>query len=45
MVDQKTKLEQQEAAPKRAEKTRMAAPNCATDKKVRHLRRTTTIDV
>ena len=32
MVDQKTKLQQEEAASKRAEKTRMAAPKCATEK-------------
>ena len=45
MVDQKAKLQQQEAAPKCAEKTRMAAPNCATEKKFRHLCRTKRIDV
>ena len=45
MVEQKAKLQQQEAAPKRAEKTRMAAPKCATDKKLWHLCRTKSIDV
>ena len=45
MVEQKAKLQQQEAAPKRAEKTRMAAPKCATEKKFRHLCRTKSIDV
>ena len=45
MVDQKAKLQQQEAAPKRAEKTRMAAPKCATEKKFRHFCRTNSIDV
>ena len=35
-VEQKAKLQQQEAAPKRAEKTRMAAPKCATEKSFRH---------
>ena len=33
MVEKRAKLQQQEAAPKRAEKTRMAAPKCATEKK------------
>ena len=33
------------AEPKRAEKTRMAAPKCATQKKFRHLSRTKSIDV
>ena len=37
-------MEQQEAAPKRAEKTRIAALKCATDKKFRHLCRTKSID-
>ena len=32
MVEQKAKLQQQEAAPKRAEKTRMAAPKFANEK-------------
>ena len=45
MVDQKTKLKQQEAALKRAEKTRMAAPKCATEKMFRNLCRTKSIDV
>ena len=38
-------MQQQEAARKRAEKTRMAAPKCATEKKFRHLCRTKYIDV
>ena len=37
MVDQKTKLKQQEAAPKHAVRTRIAAPKCTTEKKFRHL--------
>ena len=45
MVEQEAKLEQKEAAPKRAEKTRMAAPKCATEKKFRHLCRKKSIDV
>ena len=45
MVEQKPKLQQQEATPKRAEKTRMAAPKCATEKKFRHVCRTETIEV
>ena len=45
MVVKKTKLKQQEAEPKRAEKTRMAAPKCATEKKFRHLCRTKSLDV
>ena len=45
MVEQKAKLQQQEVAPKRSEKTRMAAPKCATEKKFRHLCRTKSIDV
>ena len=45
MVDQKTKLKQQDAAPKRAEKTTMAAPKCATEKKFGHICRTETVDV
>ena len=45
MVEKKAELKQQEAAPKRAEKTRMAAPKCATEKKFRNLCRTKTIDV
>ena len=45
MVEQKAKLQQQEAAPKSSEKTRMAAPKCATERKFRHLCRTKSIDV
>ena len=45
MVEQKAKLQQHEAAPKRAEKTRMAAPKFATEKKFRHLCRKKSIDV
>ena len=45
MVEQKAKLKQQEASPKRAEKTRMAARKCATEKKFRHFCRTKSIDV
>ena len=45
MVDKKAKLKHNEAAPKRAKKTRMAAPKCATEKKFRHLCRRKTIDV
>ena len=45
MVEQKAKLQQQEAAPKGSEKTRMAAPKCAKEKKFRHLCRTKSIDV
>ena len=41
----KVKLKQQEAAQKRAEKRRMAAPKCATPKKFRHLCRMKSIDV
>ena len=44
MVEQKAELQLQEAAPKRAEKARMAAPKCATEKKFRHLCRTKSID-
>ena len=44
MVEHKAKLQQLEAAPKRAEKTRMAAPKFATEK-FRHLCRTKSIDV
>ena len=40
MVEQKAKWQQQDAAPKRAEKTRMAAPKCATEKKFRPLCKT-----
>ena len=45
MVEKKAKLQQQEAATKRAEKTRMAAPKCATDKKFPDVCRTKSIDV
>ena len=45
MVEQKAKFQEIEAAPKRAEKTRMAAPKCATQKKFRNLCRTKSIDV
>ena len=46
MVEQKAKLQQQEeAVPKCAEKTRMAAPKCATERKFQHLCRTKSIDV
>ena len=45
MVEQKAKLQQQEAAPKRAEKTRMTAPKFATEKKFLHLFRKNSIDV
>ena len=44
MVEQKAKLQQQEAARKRAEKTRMAARKCATEKKFRNLCRTKSIN-
>ena len=45
MVEQKANLQQWEAAPKRAEETRIAAPKCASEKKFRHLCRTKNIDV
>ena len=45
MVEPKAKFQQQEAAPKGAEKTRMAAPKCATEKKFQYLCRTKSIDV
>ena len=45
MVEQKAKLQQQEAAPKREEKTRMTAPKFPTEKKFRHLGRTKSIEV
>ena len=45
MVEQKAKMPLQEPAPKRAEKTRMAPPKCATEKKFRGLCRTKNIDV
>ena len=44
MVEQKANLQQQEEAPKRAEKTRMAAQKCASEKKFRHLGRIKSID-
>ena len=44
MVEKKSELQQQEAALKRAEKTRIAARNCATEKKFRPLCRTKSID-
>ena len=45
MVEQKAKLQQQEAAPKRAEKTRMAAQKCPTEMKFLELGSTKSIDV
>ena len=45
MVEQKAKLQEKVAAPKRAEKTRMAPPKCATQKKFLHPYRTKSIDV
>ena len=45
MVEQRAKLQQKEAAPKREEKTRMAAPKFATEKKFRHSCRSKSIDV
>ena len=45
MVEQKAKFQQQDAVRKRAEKARMAALKCASEKKFRHLRRTKSIDV
>ena len=45
VVHKKTKLKQQEAEPKRAEKPRMAAPKSATEKQFQHLCRTKSIDV
>ena len=44
MLQQKAKLKQQKAARKRAKKTTRAAPNCATEKKYRHLCRTKSIN-
>ena len=44
VVEKTAKLQQQEAAPKCEEKTRMAAPKCATEKKFRHLCRTKSIE-
>ena len=45
MVEHTAKLQQQEAALERAEKTGMAARKCATEKKFQHLCRTKSIDV
>ena len=45
MAEQKAKLQQKKAAPKRAEKATMAAPKAATDKKFRLLCRTKSIEV
>ena len=45
MVKQKAKLKQKKATPKRAEKTTMAAPKCATEKKFRPSCRTKSIEV
>ena len=45
MLQQKAKLKQQKAARKCAQKTTMAAQKCATEKKLRHLCRTKSIDV
>ena len=45
MVKQKANLQQKEAAPKRAEKTRIAATKCAAEKKFRDLCRRKSIDV
>ena len=45
MLQQKAKLKQQKAAPKSAKKTTMAAPKSATEKKIRHLCRTKSIEV
>ena len=45
MVEKKGNLKKQEAAPKRAEKTTMATPKCATEKKFLHLCSTKSIDV
>ena len=45
VVEQKAKFQENEAAPKCAEKTRMAARTCATQKKFRYLCRTKSIDV
>ena len=44
MVEQEAKLQQTEAVPKRAEKTRMAAPKCATEKKFRHICKTKIVE-
>ena len=45
MLQQKAKLKQQKATPRRAEKTTIAAQKCATEEKFRHLYRTKRIDV
>ena len=45
MLEENAKLQQQEAALKRTEKTIMAARKCATQKKFRHLCGTKSIDV
>ena len=45
MLQQKAKLKQQKATPKRAEKTTMAAQKCPTEKKFRHIYRTESIEV
>ena len=45
MLQQEVNFKQQKAAPKHAEKTTMAAPKCATEKKFWHLCRTKSIDV
>ena len=45
MLQQEAKIKQQKAAPKRAEKTTMAAKKCAKEKKFQHLCRTKSIDV
>ena len=45
MVEQKAKLQQQEAAMKREEKARATAPQFAKEKKFRRLCRTKSVDV
>ena len=45
VLQHKAKLKQQKAALKREEKTTMAAQYCTTEKKLRHLCRTKSIDV
>ena len=45
MLQKKAKMKQQKAAPKRAQKTTMAAPKGATEMNFQHLCRTKTIDV
>ena len=45
MVEQKAQLQEQEAAPKREEKMKMAAPKCATEKKFKHSSRTKNSDI